>query len=383
MSTGLIAPGNRGGALAEAAASREVAEVQAAMMLAKRFPRDEKLAMDKIMVACQREGLAATAIYQYARGGTDISGPSIRLAETIARCWGNVHFGLREVEQRDGESTVEAYAIDLETNTRVQRVFQAKHIRSKQSGNVDLTDPRDIYELVANQGSRRTRACILALIPGDIIEAAVEQCNKTLKTKTDISPDRIKKMLMAFADLGVEKSQIEKKIQRSLDAITPAQVVYMVKIYTSIKDGMSVADDWFESVPVVEPDAPADNADTILAASKSKRGRTKAAEPKAEPKPDPKPADVESDAGSAVEEPAKDQEPVDGPPSVVDEWMQSIDELTPADGTPIPDLRIARRALAELSDRIEASGMTRDEKKLLHARIVKISEAIDDKTGGY
>jgi hypothetical protein len=266
----LMAPTNRGGALAEAAASREVAEVQAAMMLAKRFPRDEKSAMDKIMVACQREGLASTAIYQYARGGQDISGPSIRLAETIARCWGNIHFGLREIEQRDGESTVEAYAIDLETNTRAQRVFQAKHVRSRRSGNEDLIDPRDIYELVANQGSRRTRACILALIPGDIIESAVDECNKTLKVKADLNPDRIKKMLTAFSEFGVEKSQIEKRIQRSLDAMTAAQFVYMTKIYTSLKDGMSVADDWFEAITV----EPIESNEVVLASSAKK---TKAA----------------------------------------------------------------------------------------------------------
>ncbi|MBQ7110481.1 MAG: hypothetical protein IJO06_04585 [Thermoguttaceae bacterium] len=39
------------------------------------------------MTACQRPGLASVAVYVYPRGGSKISGPSIRLAEEIARNW--------------------------------------------------------------------------------------------------------------------------------------------------------------------------------------------------------------------------------------------------------------------------------------------------------
>jgi hypothetical protein len=44
----------------------------------------------------------------------------------------------------------------------------------------------------------------------------------------------------------VTKEQIEKRIQRRIDAIQPAQVVTLRKIYASLRDGMSVAADWFE-----------------------------------------------------------------------------------------------------------------------------------------
>ena len=145
--TGAMAIQQRGenNAVAEVAAQREIAEVQAQIFMARQFPRDEVSAVDKIMKACTRESLAETATYTYARGGTDISGPSIRLAETIAQCWGNISFGVRELEQRNGESKVEAYAWDLETNARVNKVFQVSHIRHTRKGQERLTDPRDIY----------------------------------------------------------------------------------------------------------------------------------------------------------------------------------------------------------------------------------------------
>lgn len=235
-----------GGALTDIEGQRAIQEVQAAMVIAKRFPRDERQALDRILNACTRPTLATQALYTYARGGTDISGPSIRLAESLAQNWGNVQYGIRELDQRDGESTVEAFAWDLETNTRQVKVFQVKHERHTKRGVTKLADPRDVYELVANQGARRLRACILGVIPGDIVEEAVNQCEATMTANADTGPEAIKKMLAVFAGFGVSKAQIEARIQRRIDAITPAQVVSLRKIHASLKDGMSKPEDWFE-----------------------------------------------------------------------------------------------------------------------------------------
>lgn len=225
---------------------RAVAEVQSAILLARRFPRDPVQAVDRILNACTRPGLAEGALYTYSRGGSEISGPSIRLAEAMAQAWGNLSFGIRELEQRDGESTVEAFAWDLETNVRQTKVFQISHERHTKSSVKKLTDPRDIYELVANNGARRLRACILGVIPGDVTEEAVKQCEVTLRSSADTSPEATQKMVKAFCEYGVTKEQIEKRIQRRIDTIQPAQVISLRKIYASIKDGMSNAEDWFE-----------------------------------------------------------------------------------------------------------------------------------------
>jgi hypothetical protein len=109
-----------------------------------------------------------------------------------------------------------------------------------------MEDPREIYEHVANQGARRLRACILAVIPGDVTEAAVAQCEVTMNAQADTSPEAIKKMLDVFGQLGVTKEQIEKRIQRRIESIQPAQIVSLRKIHNSLKDGMSVVADWFE-----------------------------------------------------------------------------------------------------------------------------------------
>ena len=235
------------GAAAQTDQQRAIAEVQAAMMIARMNPRDPIVAMDRILNACTRPTLADAAVYNYSKGGSDVSGPSIRLAEAMAQAWGNMQFGIKELEQSGGVSAVQAYAWDLESGTKREITFQVPHIRHTRKGAFKLEDPREIYELVANQGSRRLRACILAVIPGDVTEAAVAQCETTMRAKADTSPEAMQKMVAAFEAYGVTKEQIEKRIQRRLDAIQPAQVVSLKKIYASLRDGMSTAVDWFDS----------------------------------------------------------------------------------------------------------------------------------------
>jgi hypothetical protein len=233
--------------LVEGHTAREVSEVQSALVIAKNFPRNQKQAVDRILQACGRPSLAETALYQYARGGTNITGPSIRMAEAIAQNWGNIQFGIRELEQKNGESTVEAFAWDTETNTRQSKIFHVPHMRYTRKGSYKLEDPRDIYEMVANQGARRLRACILGVIPSDVVELAVKACEETMVSNIDITPERIKGMVKAFEEYGVSKTQIEARIQRRLDSISPALMHQLGKIYNSIKDGMSKPDEWFDA----------------------------------------------------------------------------------------------------------------------------------------
>ncbi|MBI1450411.1 hypothetical protein IL972_00465 [Acinetobacter sp. FL51] len=234
-------------ALISTESQRAIAEVQAALAIAKSFPRDRVAAVDRILNDCQRSGLAQVAVYQYARGGTSISGPTIRLAESLAQNWGNIQYGVRELSQANGESTVEAFAWDVETNTRQTKIFQVPHVRyTKSGGAVKLIDPRDIYEAVANNGARRLRACILGVIPGDVVEAALQQCDLTLNTYADTSPEGIQNIIKAFDKYGVSKEALEKRIQCRMEAIKPAQIVSLIKIGTSLKDGMSNPADWFD-----------------------------------------------------------------------------------------------------------------------------------------
>ena len=262
--------GQRAAAIQESAGamqlqSREFAETQAKYLMAQRFPRDVVSSMDRILNAFTRPTLAEKAEYQFARGGSDISGPSIRAFEAIAQQWGNMEQGFAEVSRETGAdgvnfSLVEAYCLDLESRGSKRLRFIVRHWRDTKQGGYKLKDERDIYELVANQAQRRVRACIQAMIPGDVVEAAMNQAEVTLKTTADTSPEAMVKMLAAFAPWGITKDHIEKRIQRRIEAIQPAQVVTLKRIYASLRDDMSSPEDWLDTegtttAPAAKPES--------------------------------------------------------------------------------------------------------------------------------
>lgn len=228
--------------------TREAQEVQAAVFMAKRFPRDENYAISRIAQTCQRKGLAEKAIYSYPKGGQNVTGPSIRLAEAIAQSWGNIQSGVVELEQRPGESVCMSYCWDLETNTRDTKIFTVSHSIQTKKGAKMLTDPREIYEHVANQGARRKRACILAVIPKDVVDSAMEACQRTLASGAkEPLIDRLRKMVNVFqTELSVPLESIERYMGYKLDSFTEMDMVTLRGVYTAIKDGASKREDYFD-----------------------------------------------------------------------------------------------------------------------------------------
>ena len=254
--------------------SRQIAEIKGKMILARQFPRDTATSLKRILIECENVKLAEFATYSFPRGDSEVKGPSIRLAEVIASYWTNFTCGVTELEQRSGESTVKAYAWDLESNYSDEKVFTVPHIRSTRKGNKVLTDPRDIYELVANQGARRKRACIFSVIPTYIVESAVEKCNETLEksmNQEDIELVRAK-MLSVFntLDESITREVLEAKIGKSFDTFNTKDIVKLRNLYNAIKDGfVKVAAAFDLGGNPDEPELDTQDAETLGAIKKN------------------------------------------------------------------------------------------------------------------
>jgi hypothetical protein len=258
--------------------SRAMQEVQAAIIMAKHDPRDPVLAADRALKECKRLTLAQTAIYTYPRGGTSVEGPSIRLAEAIARSWGNLQYGIIEVGREGDESSMLAYAWDLQSNNMARQEFKVRHVRdSREYGKKTLTDERDIYEITANAGARRLRACILKLIPGDVVDACVERCKLTIEQSMGRVEEAVPKMLDKFKEFNVTAAMIEKRLKKNLKSLTYQDLVNLGNVWTSIKDGMGSVEDYFEPEGTA-PDKPAEGG-------RAEAARAAAARAASPPKP--------------------------------------------------------------------------------------------------
>lgn len=227
--------------------SRAVAEAQGKLLIAKKFPRNETEAFAKAIQSCQRPGLASKAFYSYPRGKETVTGVTIRFAEELARCYGNLDYGIKELSNSNGQSEMQAYCWDLETNTMSLQNFTNKHIRESKYGNTELKSQRDIYELNANMGARRLRSRILAILPPDLVEECIQECRRTLAgdNSTPII-DRINKMVVTFQKIGVSKEQLEKRLNHTVESVTEEELVELTGIYNGIRTKETKVSEWFE-----------------------------------------------------------------------------------------------------------------------------------------
>lgn len=257
--------GRNHGQIAQYQESKELSEIKGKMFLARQFPRDPEWSLQSAMKECQRKELAEAAQYEFPKGDSVVKGPSIRLVEVLARHWGNITSGVDEIESKDGETTIKSYAWDLETNVSDSKTFTVKHERSVGRGDnrriKKLTDERDIYEMVANKGARRKRACLLSVLPGWYVDAAVTACEETLRkslTEGKSMKEVISSIVSAFSEFDISPAQIEDKLGKPVESLSKNDVVKLRHLYSAIKDGFVKPGDAFGLPPEPDKDVPSD-----------------------------------------------------------------------------------------------------------------------------
>lgn len=227
--------------------SRAIAEAQGKLIMAKKFPRNYTYAYSKAIEACQRKGFAEKAFFSYPRAGQTVTGVTIRFAEEMARCYGNLDYGIKEMSHEEGKSEMQAYCWDLETNTISSQNFTVEHILETKHGNRKLTSQRDIYERTANDGARRLRSRILAILPPDLVEDCIAECRKTLAGQNAMPLiDRVKGMVSAFNKLGVTNEMLEKRLGHTIESTNAEELVEYLGIFNGLKQKETTISDWFE-----------------------------------------------------------------------------------------------------------------------------------------
>jgi hypothetical protein len=303
--------------------SRAVAQVQAAVIVARQFPRDVQAAIRSMQEACSRPSLANQAFYEYKRAGQTVTGPTIKLLQELATTWGNVDFGMTElsIDHESGESEMLAYAWDLETNTRYSQIVIVQHVRDKtvdgQKVAEPLSDRRDVYEANTSNTARRLREAIRRVLPAWFVEEAETRCRQTLENPGDgfTVAQRVAQVVRGFESAwGVERRRLETRVGKPVAEWTAWDVAQLNVTAASIKRGELSAD---EAFPLRATAAEVIGATTPAPAPPVQQPAPAPAAPVAEPSTPPAPAVAKPEhAAELVAEPvADDVPPPDEPPA--------------------------------------------------------------------
>ncbi|ECO7324723.1 hypothetical protein FXO80_19590 [Salmonella enterica] len=244
-------PGNVNAGAVTIEAQRAITEAQSKIQLAKMFPRNETDAFNKLLFSCSHPGFAEEAFYSLPRGNQNISGPSIRLAEEIARLYGNFTYGHRELSRSNGKSEVEVFAWDVENNNYTSRQITVVHVQDTKSGSYALRSQADIDTRIANIASKQLRGRILSLIPKWMLSEAVAKCRETLAGGQDSAQReaRVEALVARFGSKGVNKTALEKYLGHPLKLITNDEMADLFGVYTAIKEGSAINEFFIDDEP--------------------------------------------------------------------------------------------------------------------------------------
>ena len=242
--------------------------LQAAYIMARQFPRDTDQSRNRILNACKRTAFAEQVEFQKPVGGRTITGPSIRFAEVALKEWGNIQTETAVVYEDDDVRRVKVFCSDMETNVVfskevvIKKTVERKNAQGrevvgervntygKQVFVVKTTDD-ELHNKEAALISKAIRNEGLRLIPKDIIDEALETARETRQAGDKKDPDAAKKKVLdAFADIGVQPKDIKEYLGHSVEQITPKELDDLKGMYRAIKDGEA---SWSDYVGKPEP----------------------------------------------------------------------------------------------------------------------------------
>jgi hypothetical protein len=226
-------------------------EVEAQLSAAHRYPRSIKrfLGEAKMMATINRE-TAEMCIYSLPRGGKNITGPSVRLAEICASAYGNLHIGARVLDAGETDITAQGIAWDLEKNVRVT-LETKRRITNKQGRRFD----DDMVIVTGNAAaSIALRNAIFRVVPKAYVQAIYEAARATAVGEGRTFDDRRAEVVQRLTKLGITQERVLARVNRTaLLDVTADDLEVLIGLGTAIKNADVSVDAAFPA-PMTAPD---------------------------------------------------------------------------------------------------------------------------------
>lgn len=171
-----------------------------------------------------------------------IQGPSIRLAEIIANCWGNLHAATREIANDGRFVTCEAVAWDLQKNVRISSEIR-RSIRTR-DGRTYSTDMQTVTSNAAQ--SLALRNAIYRVIPKHVINKLYDAAKATAVGDSKSLSEVLHKIVANFGKAGIEKERIFDFFKiSSIEEMTSDHAAQLIGIKTAIMEKRLTKDNCF------------------------------------------------------------------------------------------------------------------------------------------
>lgn len=220
------------------------AEIDTQIATAKAFPRSLTVFRTKALsMATFSEDVAASCTYSLPRGGKDLEGPSIRLAEIVAAAYGNIQYGGRVIANDGKNITAQGVCIDLENNVKSTIEVSRKITNSKGE-----TYSQDMQTVTGNAAiAIAVRNAILKVIPGAMVADIMEKAKEVARGTAETLVARRNKAIEYFKSQGVTDAQLCETLDiKKVEDIDLDKLQTLTGMRAAIKNGESTVKDLFE-----------------------------------------------------------------------------------------------------------------------------------------
>jgi hypothetical protein len=210
-----------------------MAEADQRVATAKKYPRSITEFMRRaIERATIDEETAATMWFSLPRGGKQIEGPSIRLAEVCFGAWKNSQAGTRVIAVEEKMVRVAGMAWDMEDNTYLtDEVTRRITNRDGKRFNDDM-----IQTTIRATASIARRNAIFGIVPRAYVNKIMQAAKQAALGKGTME-QRVTKIKEEWALLGANQDQVLKLIHRKgWSDLSLDDVLYLKGLRTAIID---------------------------------------------------------------------------------------------------------------------------------------------------
>ena len=220
------------------------AEIDVQISTAKAFPRSLKMFLDRAMsMATISEEVAASCNYSLPRGGKQLDGPTVRLAEIICSSYGNIRAGARVISNDGKTVTAQGICHDLETNYSV--TVEVKRRITNKDGK---TFNEDMQVVTGNAACAVAyRNAVFKVVPSALVADIYDKTREVARGTAETLPARRKKALDYLHSLNVTDKQICEVLDiKKVEDIDLDKLETLRGMATLIKNGESTVKDLFD-----------------------------------------------------------------------------------------------------------------------------------------